>query len=62
MKISESKKGILNVRVPHNKARLKGQIEALTWQIKHDTSEKDKHIHKETLRALQSEYHRIYGG
>ncbi|MCP2240205.1 hypothetical protein [Thermoanaerobacterium thermosaccharolyticum] len=30
------------------------QIEALKWQLDHDTSERDREIHKQALQILQN--------
>jgi hypothetical protein len=33
--------------------KLDRQIKALKWQLEHDANEKDKEIHKQTLKILQ---------
>lgn len=44
----------MKVEIPKNKERIKQQIQALEWQIKRDTNEKDKAIHQEALKDLQA--------
>ncbi|WP_373845337.1 hypothetical protein [Clostridium sp.] len=46
---------MLEIIVPEDTAKLDRQIEALEWQIKHDTSEKDRCIHRVAYDKLVKE-------
>ncbi len=48
-------KRMLEIIVPEDTAKLDRQIEALEWQIKHDTSEKDRCIHRVAYDKLVKE-------
>ena len=45
---------MLKVEIPDSPQKLRQQIEAVKYLIEHDTSEKDKSIHLETLAALEA--------
>lgn len=49
---------MLEVIVPKSRERLLQQIQALEWQIKQDTNEKDKAIHIQALIRLQDELYK----
>lgn len=42
----------IKVIVPNDSEKLDKQIEALAWQIEHDTNEKDKDIHIRAINDL----------
>lgn len=44
---------MLKVEIPGDIVKLKQQIAALEYQIKHDTNEKDREIHKQALEELK---------
>lgn len=44
---------MLKVEIPRDIVKLKQQIAALEYQIKHDTNEKDREIHKQALEELK---------
>lgn len=46
---------ILKIVIPKDINKLKQQIEALEFQLKQDTSEKDIRIHKVALKSLYEE-------
>lgn len=43
---------MLRVELPNNIQKIDKQIQALEWQIKQDTNEKDIVIHKQALADL----------
>jgi hypothetical protein len=44
---------MLKIEVPQDKNEIKKQIAALEWAVKHDTNEKDRNIHTQSLKTLQ---------
>lgn len=48
-------KRMLEIIVPEDTVKLDRQIKALEWQIKHDTSEKDRCIHMAAYERLIEE-------
>ena len=48
-------KRMLEIIVPEDTTKLDRQIKALEWQIKHDTSEKDRRIHRAAYDKLVKE-------
>lgn len=50
---------MLEYQVPGDKTKIKRQIEALKWQVEHDTDEMSKQIHgdalKKALAALEDQ-------
>lgn len=43
----------IKVVTPEDKDEILKQIEALEWQIKEDTNDKDRQIHKVALKELK---------
>lgn len=43
----------VKVIVNNDRAKIQKQIQALEWQIKHDTDDKSRQIHKEALKQLK---------
>ncbi|WP_368490232.1 hypothetical protein [Clostridium sp. BJN0013] len=46
---------MLEIIIPKDNIKLDRQIEALEWQIEHDTSEKDRCIHRAAHDKLAKE-------
>lgn len=47
--------GVLSVGIPSDSHKRERMIEALKYQLEHDTNDKDKAIHKQALKALEGD-------
>ena len=50
---------MLEVIVAKSREKLLQQIQAIKWQIKQDTSEKDRKLHMKALKVLKQELERL---
>ena len=44
---------MITIEIPKDLSKIEKQIAALEWQIKQDTNEKDREIHKQALQELK---------